>query len=249
MVIHHAELDDGQTAVVEIDGPLDSLTSPDFENYINKLLGKNIPFILFDAKNMGYVSSEGIGLLLFLQKKISDTAGFFVFFNLSGEIMTLFSLLGFDRKFLVADSRQNAELMLKRQIEMRKSGVPEKTGARTDSEAFAEARASEPRFAPAEQDYGPDGTVVACDNCTSQVRVYKDGEHRCPHCNTEFTVANRRIAHTRDEGGAVTAAGAGSLVIECATCKSLIRIKKSGNYRCPDCKTRFTVARDLTVVF
>ena len=66
MVLSHADILDGRGAVVEMDGSLDSFTSPDFEAYIDKLLSKNILFILFDATNMTYASSEGIGLLLFL---------------------------------------------------------------------------------------------------------------------------------------------------------------------------------------
>ncbi|MFH0974160.1 MAG: STAS domain-containing protein [Spirochaetota bacterium] len=39
------------------------------------------------------------------------------------------------------------------------------------------------------------------------------------------------------------------IILECAECKGMIRVKKSGEYICPDCKTGFTVEPDQTVVF
>src|SRR4030042_5735425 len=123
VIINHAEILDNRCAVVAIAGPLDSFTSPDFEDYVNQLLAKNILFILFDAGKMEYVSSEGIGLLLFLQRKISEANGFFVMFNLSSEIQTLYRLLGFDKVFRIAESRAEALQIMDRQREPRDRGV------------------------------------------------------------------------------------------------------------------------------
>jgi anti-anti-sigma factor len=39
------------------------------------------------------------------------------------------------------------------------------------------------------------------------------------------------------------------IILECAECKSMIRVKKSGNYICPDCKAEFLVEPDQTVIF
>ena len=39
------------------------------------------------------------------------------------------------------------------------------------------------------------------------------------------------------------------IIIECISCKSLIRVKERGEYQCPDCKTEFSVARDMSVSF
>ena len=140
VVINHAEILDNKVAVVEIDGPLDSHTSPDFEEYINQILAKSILFILFDAGKMTYVSSEGIGLLLFLQRKISEANGFFVLFNLSGEILTLYRLLGFDKVFRIAESRADALQIMDRQMELRESGAPEAPGP----EAMGRSRPGSP---------------------------------------------------------------------------------------------------------
>ncbi|MBN2400860.1 MAG: STAS domain-containing protein [Spirochaetes bacterium] len=39
------------------------------------------------------------------------------------------------------------------------------------------------------------------------------------------------------------------IILECTGCKGMIRVKKSGSYICPDCKTEFTVEPDQTVIF
>ncbi len=271
MVIKHSEILDNRVAVVEIDGPLDSLTSPGFEDYINKLLDKNILFILFDSGKMSYVSSEGIGLLLFLQRKISEANGFFVIFSLPHEILTLYALLGFDNVFRIAKDRAEAIQVMDRQMELRKKGLKEEPpmlpaedvtiGAAGAMEPFEEmspppAKPEEMRkkpSAPAAEEEMPAGLqprsrIVECSHCKSLMRVSRDGDYLCPHCNTEFTVKSRDTEKQPAEAAA-PAPGFGSIIVECKKCKSLVRIKKPGTFQCPDCGTKFSVGQDRTVKF
>jgi anti-anti-sigma factor len=39
------------------------------------------------------------------------------------------------------------------------------------------------------------------------------------------------------------------IILECSECRGMIRVKKSGNYICPDCKAEFSVEPDQTVIF
>lgn len=270
MFINHSEILDNRVAVVEIDGPLDSSTSPDFEDYINRLLGRNILFILFDSGKLKYVSSEGIGLLLFLQRKISEANGFFVIFNLPHEILALYALLGFDKVFRIAQDRAEALQIIDRQMELRERGYSARDEAAASVTAAGSAGAgmepfteiAAPRSAQASQEQVPSSAVaeatsggnqplsriVECTNCRSLMRVSRDGDYLCPHCNTEFTVSgqdNRRLGPESIHA----ASGFGALIVECRQCKSLIRVKKPGTYSCPDCRTTFAVAEDQTVRF
>jgi anti-sigma B factor antagonist len=256
VVINHAEILEKRAAVVEIDGPLDSYTSPDFEDYINQLLNKNILFILFDGDKMDYVSSEGIGLFLFLQRKISEANGFFVMFNVSNEAMTLYRLLGFDKVFRIAESRADALQIMDRQMELRDKGL---TGEPEPVPAESVVAAADLAAPPIEKSAGKEklvkspvteltSSVVECTGCKSLIRVYHDGSYLCPHCNTEITVMNRdasrQAARPVFEGEDF-----GALIVECVKCKSLIRIKKAGAYKCPECNTKFSVSDDQTVKF
>ncbi len=271
MVINHAEMLDGRVAVVEVEGPLDSRTSPDFEEYIHRLLEKNLIFILFDAGKVEYVSSEGIGLLIYLQKKISEANGFFVIFNIAGEIMTLYRLLGFDKVFRIADSRAEALQVMDRQMEMRERGETEERPAE-DAIAGVSAVREEPVPVPEEagfeeipvsppvdtglHDEAPAGTpqkgtasrVMKCSSCGTGLRVHNAGDYLCPKCNAPFSVP--------EQGGtpgplrpAVTPGAFSPLIVECAGCRSLVRVKMMGAYSCPDCGKRFTVSKDQSVTF
>ena len=258
MVINHSEILDNKVAVVEIDGPLDSHTSPDFEEYINHILARNMLFILFDAGKMTYVSSEGIGLLLFLQRKISEANGFFVIFNLPGEILTLYRLIGFDKVFRIAESRAEALQIMDRQMELRESGLTEEPEPEEPAPAAAQkpveqaapaAAAPGPRVREGER---PSGGEVTCANCGVSLRVEPDSDYICPNCNTEFSMIGRGAA----TGGAAAAGSRktdlsdfGALIVECARCKSLIRIAKPGAFRCPDCGAKFYVGDDQTIAF
>ena len=249
MIISHSEILDSRVAVVEIDGPLESRTSQDFEDYINRLLAKSILFILFDAKKMEYVSSEGIGLLLLLQKKISAANGFFVLFNPVPEITTLFGLLGFDKVFRMAESRAEALQIMDRQIELRERGEavgPEAAAPEPEPAAPAEIAEPSPEIAAAA---GPRAMIVECSGCRARIRVYSDGDYLCPHCKTGFSVTSRDAAQSVEIPAVRPTGGPASLVVECARCKSLMRIVKSGTYRCPDCDAPFTVTDDLSVKF
>ncbi len=208
--INHIEILGGEAAIVEIQGPLNSETSPDFEEYINRLVDKKIFYILLDAAKLEFISSDGIGLTLFIQKKLSKNNGYFVIYNLPDEIYSLFKLLGFDKIFTIALTRIDAMQIMDRQIEMR--GSPEKAaeeglqphsgneaavkdGNDTDDGAMGFYSSgiinSGAEMHPAEinrdrDEFDP--VIVECINCSSLIRVKKSGEYICPSCKVEFTV-------------------------------------------------------------
>lgn len=275
MVINHVELLDGRAAVVAIEGPLDSRSGPEFEEYIRRLLDRSVIFIIFNAGKMEYVSSEGIGLLLYLQSRISEDNGFFVLFGLSPEIETLFSLLGFDRVFRIVRDRAEAVEIMDRQMEMRERGETEDAAA-AGHEGAEFPEADEPVVVPVMQEESPaaGGVVppvepppskpmepvvettphpaagagprmVKCEACGAELRTHGPGDYLCPHCDASFNVPGSPAP----EPLAVSSAGFGPLIVECASCKSLVRVKKSGAYKCPECGKGFTVGDDQTVAF
>ncbi len=269
MVINHAELLDGRAAVVEIEGPLDSRSGPEFEEYVQRLLDRSVIFIIFNAGRMAYVSSEGIGLLLYLQSRISEDNGFFVLFGLSPEIETLFSLLGFDRVFRIAGDRAEAVEIMDRQMEMRDRGeterdapevrvaeepvavpVPPEEPTATEEEfdrvepSAAESKEpfdeAPPRPAPPEG-----GRVVKCQACGAELKTHGPGDYICPHCDESFNVPEIPAPPSVP----VSSAGFGPLIVECASCRSLVRVKTSGAYKCPECGKVFTVDENQSVAF
>jgi len=197
--INHHDVLDGKVIIVEVKGPLNSETSLDFEEYINRLLARNSIFIILNALSIDYVSSEGIGVILFMQKKISEKNGFFVIYDLNNEIRQLFLLLGFDKIVWTVGSRIEAMEVIDRQLEMRES-----PGGKT------EAGEMPPVLADIE-------------------KPEKDNDNLPDEIQEKVAFA--------------------PFIIECARCKSLIRVRESGEYLCPDCNASFTVNHDMTVHF
>lgn len=40
-----------------------------------------------------------------------------------------------------------------------------------------------------------------------------------------------------------------ALVVECAECGGLVRVRRSGTYQCPHCRAEFSVEKDRTIIF
>lgn len=210
--INHTEINEGSGALIEIEGHLNSTSSQDFEEYLLKLLDKNVRFFLIDMGNLDYISSEGIGAALLIQKNINESNGYAVLCNLNKEIAGLFRLLGFDRVFSIAGDRAEAISALDRHMELKGSGI--KTDHRIDImdiDQIEETPApdihpdeisindeltgdeidlqfediSEPQFEP---------FVIECLKCSSLIRITEPGECICPFCGAEFTVADDKKA-------------------------------------------------------
>lgn len=201
--INHSEAKEGKIVIVEIQGALDSNTSTDFEEYINQLLDKDKKFIILNAGRLEFVSSTGIGVVLYIQKKILARNGHFVICSISDEILSLYKFLGFDKLFKIAEDSDEARQIMEKQIDLR-SGAD---------------------WIPLESPPSPDSIEIESLEASSNDAKYV---HEDNESVKEFE---------------------NPIILECSECKSMIRVKKSGKYMCPDCKADFTVDPDQTIVF
>jgi anti-anti-sigma factor len=213
----------GEAAIVEIDGPLNGKTSPDFEEYINQLLERNLVYILLDASKLEFVSSEGIGVMLYIQKKITERNGFFILYNLSPEISSLYEILGFNKVFNIASSKIDALQIMDRQREMREEGEDESAGV---------------------SENGDSGSYAVSLEEDEDISVSEF--HGSFFEEEEFPREEIRTDKRKEKPEVVAFE---PFVVECEKCKSLIRVKQSGGYLCPTCKTELTVNSNQTVVF
>lgn len=208
-LISHTVTDVGRIAVVRINGALNSNTSVNFEEYINRLLKEGKHYIILDASNLEYISSAGIGVMIFIRSKILEHNGLFIICNLSGEVSSLYSMLGFDVIFDIVGSEDKALLKMEAQIEAAGHHV----------------------------DHGDDETI-------QDIMTHDDITSEDDTDMIEFNFQDTII----DDADEKTSF-ADPIILECAECKSLIRILKSGTYICPDCKSEFSVDKDQTVIF
>lgn len=188
LFINHREVSDGAVSVIEIKGPLNTATSRDFEEYIDKLLEKGSYHLVFDAGSLEHVSSEGIGVMLYVQKKLASRNGSFVICGLSGEILALYKLLGFDKVLSLAADLEEALHILEQQKEMRHTtpaGAPP-ADIKTPLEPSAVSQADD----GASDFQSP--LIVECAECKGLIRVKKGGAYHCPYCHAEFSVEKDR---------------------------------------------------------
>ena len=79
--------------VLEITGRLDTLTAPALDKTINENLGE-IKCLILDFKNLEYISSAGLRVLLSTQKKLQQK-GTMKLKNVREEVMEVFEITGF----------------------------------------------------------------------------------------------------------------------------------------------------------
>ena len=79
--------------VFEITGRLDTITAPALDKTINENLGE-IKSLILDCKNLEYISSAGLRVLLSTQKKLQQK-GTMKLKNVREEVMEVFEITGF----------------------------------------------------------------------------------------------------------------------------------------------------------
>lgn len=212
--INHTEITEGKAVIIEIQGPLNSETSSDFEDYINKLLDNGILHIIIDTSKLSFISSEGIGVMLIIQKLISEKKGVLVLLSLSKETETLFRLLGFLELFKIAGNRADALRVLDRAMELsRKPEHPGEEKHEPEEAAMDSVQTKIEKIIPhIKNEEGPERVnsvfidetperigshkkekifepfIIKCVSCSNLIRINDDGPHICPECSAEFEV-------------------------------------------------------------
>lgn len=203
--INHKEIEHGKAAIVEIEGPLNSESGTDFDDYTKKLIENETLVIIVDFKKLNFISSEGIGAALMLHKRITAANGTAVFCNLNNEVTALLRILGLNRVFTIAENISEA-------LDMIECGI-------TGNEHSDEATTERPKYTA---EYDKDETitlpepelsdfdeplqlnddfefigeetiepfVIECLKCGSLVRIKEKGNHICPFCEAEFNVSD-----------------------------------------------------------
>ena len=84
---------DGEKAVLLVSGRLDTTTAPELETTVLNIIGQ-VKDLTFDFKDLEYISSAGLRVLLMAVKRI-DSNGNMVITNCNDEIMEIFEVTGF----------------------------------------------------------------------------------------------------------------------------------------------------------
>ena len=88
---------DGDTYTVLVDGRLDTLTSPQLDEEINKIIG-GAKKLIFDLDKLAYISSAGLRVLLGAAQQV-DGKGEMVLVHVSEAVHEIFDVTGFIQVF------------------------------------------------------------------------------------------------------------------------------------------------------
>lgn len=232
LFINHSEIPAKGIVIIEAKGPLNTATSQDFEDYINQLIERDLSCIIFDAHGLEFLSSVGIGVILYIMKTLTARKGVFILCDLPEEVKSLLSLLGFNKILTIAESREDALMMMESKIQIGETGE-----IALDEIAISEEKETIPsrikRGEAHSSSYAEGGTSKGgtSEGGTSEGITAEDaGTADKPSVSTMPDFAN-------------------PLIVECAECKGLIRVKRSGSYQCPYCHTEFIAEKDRTIIF
>ncbi|MBP7901196.1 MAG: STAS domain-containing protein [Spirochaetes bacterium] len=168
-----------RSSVLKINAPLDSKVSPAFEDKINDIISSGERIVVIDLMNSLYISSAGIGSLLFAHKKLSSLGGRLFLFNLNSEINEILKVIGVYNSLFVISSISQAENS-PFSIEMKSSRIREEKIESSNDDKLFDDYNDMPAF--------PEPLVIECASCSSFTRVHRAGDYICPSCHTEFSV-------------------------------------------------------------
>lgn len=82
--------------IISLIGRLDTMTSQKFEEKIKSISFDEIRNITINMKELEYVASAGLRVILMLNKKIIKNGGKFKIINVNNVIKELFTMVGMD---------------------------------------------------------------------------------------------------------------------------------------------------------
>lgn len=94
------------TIVVQIEGRIDSVNSPELEVKLDEVLKNDINNIIVDCEKLTYISSSGLRSFLVLQKKITAKSGSLTIQNMHPDIYKIFEITGFSRLMNIITSNK-----------------------------------------------------------------------------------------------------------------------------------------------
>ena len=94
--------------VVQIEGELDTGSSPDAQNQLDQLRGQGVKKILLDLTNLDFISSAGLRVLLATAQELKEDSGDLRVCSLNREVKEVFDISGFSTLLMVFDNEAKA---------------------------------------------------------------------------------------------------------------------------------------------
>ncbi len=96
-ITFESEVIDGDILAIVLRGDLDSVTTPEFDQEIQRHLENGHQKIIIDCRYMGYISSIGIGSLVALKTRLAKKGGTVKLAAIQGTVMQVLRLVRLDK--------------------------------------------------------------------------------------------------------------------------------------------------------
>ncbi len=104
--VHAAQKDEAR--ILYIDGYINAHTVQEFEKSVQSALEEQNFRILINCKELQYINSSGLGVLMGVIEEIQENDGFLYLSNMNETVFNIFDTLGFTHLFKVFDTEEEA---------------------------------------------------------------------------------------------------------------------------------------------
>ncbi len=104
---------DGDLTLLDVVGRIDAATSPNLEHAVNTAIGGGIHNVIFDMRQVSYVSSAGLRAILMAAKKAKSAGGGVAVFGLQPSVAEVFNVSGFGKVIPIAATDAEAREKLR----------------------------------------------------------------------------------------------------------------------------------------
>lgn len=104
--VHAAQKDEAR--ILYIDGFINAHTVQEFEKSVQSALEEKNFRILINCKELQYINSSGLGVLMGVIEEIQENDGFLYLSNMNETVFNIFDTLGFTHLFKVFDTEEEA---------------------------------------------------------------------------------------------------------------------------------------------
>lgn len=104
---------EGDVVVAVLRGPVDSATLDQFQDKVGPLCSRNAAKVLLDCRDLTYVNSRAIGLLMKYNRGLTVAHGKFALSNLNSKLVRTLELLQIGKSLSIYPTREEALAALK----------------------------------------------------------------------------------------------------------------------------------------
>jgi anti-anti-sigma factor len=99
---------DGTSMTVGLEGRMDAMTSPEFNNRLDGWIGEGVTDFFIDCSQLDYISSAGLRAMLLVAKELKGRGGDLQLASLQETVHTVFTISGFDKIISIVESFDDA---------------------------------------------------------------------------------------------------------------------------------------------